>query len=509
MRVYAVFRLDPVLGGDIWDAVLSSFLQQPFAAAIQAAALAPHDRLTINRQSLVYGHLMLGDVELDHESVWTALGAAAVAYSIEGTTEEKIAGVIEYEFKAAVVASGYAADLASVLWLGLDEMYAAIASALGWLTTNADLWNGVVLDEWTKPTREAEFVGAQYVQVGPTLYTVATLDDSGATSLRAALEATGEREIHFSVAGNISLNSRIDPPPGFLVDGSDAPNGGVCIQNAAAYESVSIFVYQGNGGALKHLRFRPGLPAGGYNESCKGLVIGQGASNILIDHCSFSWGTDGVTGVGGSSVTFSYCIFSEGLAATAADVKGILVQETAELVAFDHCLFAHFGVRTPKLDTNSDVQMLNCVIYNCISQTVLGGKSYPTFQRADIIGNTWVAGPDSVPTKYEAEHWSDRIGSLLVYAAGNVGPHCTVEQTVEIMTPGDRPFTSFEASALTIPDRAPSSAGVAYLAVLADAGATLPRRDSVDARIVADVVNGTGAIIDDPSEVGGWPNLTE
>jgi len=30
-------------------------------------------------------------------------------------------------------------------------------------------------------------------------------------------------------------------------------------------------------------------------------------------------------------------------------------------------------------------------------------------------------------------------------------------------------------------------------------------RDSVDARIVSDVRNGTGKIIDDEREVGGWP----
>jgi len=41
--------------------------------------------------------------------------------------------------------------------------------------------------------------------------------------------------------------------------------------------------------------------------------------------------------------------------------------------------------------------------------------------------------------------------------------------------------------------------------VLKDAGATLPRRDSVDARIISDVRNGTGKIINSEKEVGGWP----
>ena len=43
--------------------------------------------------------------------------------------------------------------------------------------------------------------------------------------------------------------------------------------------------------------------------------------------------------------------------------------------------------------------------------------------------------------------------------------------------------------------------------VLAKAGATAPKRDKVDRRIVDDVKNRTGKIIDSPEQVGGYPNL--
>ena len=49
------------------------------------------------------------------------------------------------------------------------------------------------------------------------------------------------------------------------------------------------------------------------------------------------------------------------------------------------------------------------------------------------------------------------------------------------------------------------SAAEAFELVLRNAGATRPRRDSVDARIVSNVRNGTGKIINDETEVGGWP----
>lgn len=44
------------------------------------------------------------------------------------------------------------------------------------------------------------------------------------------------------------------------------------------------------------------------------------------------------------------------------------------------------------------------------------------------------------------------------------------------------------------------SAQEAYEQVLAQAGAILPKRDAVDQRIVAEVLSGTGKIIDSPSE---------
>jgi len=49
------------------------------------------------------------------------------------------------------------------------------------------------------------------------------------------------------------------------------------------------------------------------------------------------------------------------------------------------------------------------------------------------------------------------------------------------------------------------SAEEAFELVLKKAGATLPRRDKVDERVVSEARNGTGRIINNESEVGGWP----
>jgi hypothetical protein len=43
--------------------------------------------------------------------------------------------------------------------------------------------------------------------------------------------------------------------------------------------------------------------------------------------------------------------------------------------------------------------------------------------------------------------------------------------------------------------------------VLENAGLAIPTRDAVDLRIISDVINRTGEIIDSPEDVGGYPVL--
>jgi hypothetical protein len=65
-------------------------------------------------------------------------------------------------------------------------------------------------------------------------------------------------------------------------------------------------------------------------------------------------------------------------------------------------------------------------------------------------------------------------------------------------------------TAFAIPDSLQvetENASSAYNRVLNQAGASFPSRDAVDDRIIQDVINETGEIIDSQDEVGGWPEL--
>ena len=59
----------------------------------------------------------------------------------------------------------------------------------------------------------------------------------------------------------------------------------------------------------------------------------------------------------------------------------------------------------------------------------------------------------------------------------------------------------------TVPPVTTQSAAEAMELVLAGAGATAPGRDPVDSRIVREVRNRSGRIIDSPDDVGGYPTL--
>jgi hypothetical protein len=60
---------------------------------------------------------------------------------------------------------------------------------------------------------------------------------------------------------------------------------------------------------------------------------------------------------------------------------------------------------------------------------------------------------------------------------------------------------------IPVPPVETDDAITAYERVLAEVGATLPKQDAVDVRILNEVIDGTGRIINDEDEVGGWPEL--
>src|SRR5262249_38299677 len=113
------------------------------------------------------------------------------------------------------------------------------------------------------------------------------LNDSGAGSLRDAVEMTGPRTIVFNVSGIIALKSKLlitgsGNNSTVTVAGQTAPGKGIAIRN---------FAFGMTGGADVIMRFIR-LKVGGYSMTAMDGMGMASADNTIYDHCSISWTID-------------------------------------------------------------------------------------------------------------------------------------------------------------------------------------------------------------------------
>ncbi len=378
---------------------------------------------------------------------------------------------------------------------------------------------------------------------------VTNLDDSGPGSLRAALDASGPRTVIFRVSGTITLETPIEiKNPCITIAGQTAPGAGIAITTRRWRGSVAAISIATNDVILRYLRIRPAPPkelegvlpptrhgaAHEYTWIAPINIGGVEAHDVIIDHVSASWGSKHQIGAwrDASNITIQRCIMSEGIKPEPMH-KGSLVGGGADRVTFYRCLFAHNAGRNPYIKAPDDrdkpatFQVVNNVIYNWRHHAVEDGcddwpywAPDPGDTYADLVGNYFKPGPDTNIRVYEI--LLGKTGKVRSYVRGNIGPHRPSDTLNEwdvcgLQYVSPEQFAPPGTPAPELPYRATSpfdtptvptiSALAAYEDVLKDAGATLPKRDVVDQRVVADVTNGTGRIIDHPAEVGGWPEM--
>ncbi len=331
---------------------------------------------------------------------------------------------------------------------------------------------------------------------------VHNLNDAGPGSLRAALETKGPRIVLFRVSGIIDLKSPLTIAEPFLtLAGQTAPGGGICLRGAdLRIETHDVIV--------RHIRVRTGDIAARERD---GLAIGGESRNVIVDHCSVSWGVDENLSPSGAiaNITVQWSIVAEGLNRSVhhkgAHGYGTLARAVGG-VTFHHNLWAHNQGRNPRLGDNygkppfPTFDVRNNVIYNAGGSNVVGDEL-----TVNYIGNYFKPGPDT------------RIRNGLFGPTEKAKPRFFVQGNIveglPDLTADARKLFSRAVELLTAPAPAPpieqQPAQQAYELVLARAGATLPKRDAVDTRIVADVRAGSGSIIDSQWEVGGWPEYQQ
>lgn len=359
---------------------------------------------------------------------------------------------------------------------------------------------------------------------GGKVMVVSNLNDNGPGSFREAVTARHPRIVVFSVSGTIHLSSAVVIRSDVTIAGQTAPGDGICL----ADYPVSL---GGDNIIVRYLRFRLG-----DRFQDKGKVDGSGhddafggnrKKNIIIDHCSMSWSTDeAFTVYDGDSTTLQWNIISEPLNYSYHFEKGDTDYENHGYGAIwggrhltaHHNLFAHCISRNPRFagirsSSAELVEFANNVIYNWGHNSVYGGEG----GRYNMINNYYKYGPStSSSVRYRIVNPTRQDRPAIYYGQFYVNGNY-VEGAKDISrnnylgihldkkaTDADKRAATLAKPVATMPAQW-QSAEDAYACILQCAGAILPRRDAVDARIVEDVKNRTGRIID---VQGGYPHGT-
>lgn len=345
---------------------------------------------------------------------------------------------------------------------------------------------------------------------GGRVIVVTSLEDSGPGTLRDACEQGGARIVVFNVAGIIKLKSPlIIRAPYITIAGQSAPGDGVCVAGETLWVNTHDVV-------VRHMRFRRGETWVGRRDDSFG---GNPVGNIMIDHCSTSWGLD-------ENISFYRHMFDpgDGNKARKLPTVNVTIQNTISSQALDtynhsfgstlggeNCTFmrnlwANNAGRNPSIGWNGVFNFVNNVIYNWVHRSVDGGDYTALY---NIINNYYKPGPltpKNQPVGHrilKPESGRSKLGYYVfgrVYANGNIMegyPEVTKDNWAGGIQVNKQPDTEGYTENMKWNEPFPIdnpfpilSAKEAYDFVLENAGATFPKRDIVDKRVLEQVKTG-------------------
>jgi len=341
---------------------------------------------------------------------------------------------------------------------------------------------------------------------------VTNLNESGAGSLRAALEASGPRIVVFRTGGTITLTSNLKiSNPYITVAGQTAPGDGIQIRGAAITVITHDVVIRG-------LRIRTGDGPGPSPDNRDAMQVeAQNGEvyNVVIDHCSFSWGIDENVAFyykDTHDVTLSNSIISEalynslhskgphGMGFTSGQADGSTYGP--KNIAIIGNLFVSNDQRNPRLSLSSAF-VANNVVYNRGLKDVDIGSGVEA-QHVTVVGNLFLKGNSYKGNNKSIFIRNDAPAGSRIFANDNDCSSYNSGVCYEYHTS----FNPITDSPPVWPLGYVAKPSSAILdSVLTNAGARPFNPGPVDTRIINNVRNGTGNIIDSQSQVGGWPTL--
>lgn len=352
---------------------------------------------------------------------------------------------------------------------------------------------------------------------------VTNLNDSGPGSLRTAIEATGPRTVVFNVSGLITLESRlVIKNPYLTIAGQTAPSKGICVRK------FNLGMMGTHDVVIRHLRVRPGNISG---LTLDGMGMAS-SDHCIIDHCSISWTLDeAFSSRGAKNITLQRTLISEALNEAGhkkyppGTQHGYAASIGGQVGSFHHNLLAHCAGRNWSLAGGLNqsgayagrLDIRNNVVYNWKHRATDGGA-----HEVNFVGNYYKPGPATTRFYALNAQYGGFPGSQRYFIEGNVMPgyfDVTNQSAGRIATTergGRLPasYSPWAEAPFFDPHVKTQTANEAFTDVLANVGCNFPALDEHDARVIAEVRDGTvrfkgsktglSGLPDSQDDVGGW-----
>ena len=366
---------------------------------------------------------------------------------------------------------------------------------------------------------------------GGAIVRVTNLNADGPGSLKAALERRGPRIVVFEVGGviDLGLTTITINEPFLTVAGQTAPSPGITIIRGGIDIRAHDVI-------IRHIRVRSGVsgqaPRSGWEADGISTV---GAYNVIVDHCTITWALDENLSASGPrftgnnveewrrgtshNVTFSYNLLAEGLAhgshPKGEHSKGSLIHDNVTGMLIYRNVYAHNYERSPLLKGGVHAAVVNNLIFNPGAQAIHynlmdleWGNQPHQLGELSAVGNVLRGGFST----------RDDIAFLTIGGVGDLRYHGRDNIAVDRQgrpLPMFGRYTTSPARIIEIERPVIWPEGLAVLPasqvethVLRFAGARPWDRDPHDIRVIFDVAEGRGEIIDDERQVGGYPQVT-
>lgn len=262
---------------------------------------------------------------------------------------------------------------------------------------------------------------------------VTNLNDSGAGSLRSAVNGSAKKIVVFDVSGVIALKSDLKIGANTTIAGQTAPYPGITLRYRTVRPDADNVI-------VRFIRVRRGQEKD-VNDGADAIWTREN-NGMIFDHCSFSWSIDEVASFyDNNNFTMQWCTVAESLNNAGHDkgAHGYGGIWGGKLASFHHNMIAHVTNRVPRFNgaryewtgyknnalydeyqwanpvQAENVDFRNCLMYNWgNSNGCYGG---PGGGQINIVNNYYKGGPATPDSK------AQRVTEISVASESNSEGH--------------------------------------------------------------------------------------